>query len=84
MSQTLPASSAQTRASDLTSTNSGSPAGHRSPNPAANSAVSTAPAAARRISSASLLGDGRAIEIEHGGRIYQLRITQLNKLILTA
>jgi hypothetical protein len=30
------------------------------------------------------MGEGRAIEIEHGGRVYQLRITQLNKLILTA
>jgi hemin uptake protein HemP len=38
----------------------------------------------KRLSSTSLMGDGRALEIEHGGRIYQLRITQLNKLILTA
>jgi len=27
---------------------------------------------------------GRELEIEHGGRVYRLRITQLNKLILTA
>lgn len=49
-------------------------------------ADSTTPAgsAPRRVSSATLMGDGRSIEIEHGGRIYQLRITQLNKLILTA
>lgn len=40
--------------------------------------------APRRVSSATLMGEGRSIEIEHGGRIYQLRITQLNKLILTA
>jgi len=49
-------------------------------------ACSAAPAssAPRRVSSANLMGDARSIEIEHGGRIYQLRITQLNKLILTA
>jgi len=40
--------------------------------------------APKRVSSTSLMGEGRALEIEHGGRIYQLRITQLNKLILTA
>jgi hemin uptake protein HemP len=28
--------------------------------------------------------DRREVEIEHAGRIYRLRITQLNKLILTA
>lgn len=38
----------------------------------------------KRITSASLIGDGREVEIEHCGRIYRLRITQLNKLILTA
>ncbi|MYM98230.1 hemin uptake protein HemP [Duganella vulcania] len=38
----------------------------------------------KRITSASLMGDGREVEIEHSGRIYRLRITQLNKLILTA
>jgi len=38
----------------------------------------------KRITSASLMEDGREIEIEHAGRIYRLRITQLNKLILTA
>ncbi|MYM38311.1 hemin uptake protein HemP [Duganella qianjiadongensis] len=46
--------------------------------------TTTASNAPRRVSSATLMGDGRSIEIEHGGRIYQLRITQLNKLILTA
>lgn len=70
MSQNLPAPSAPTRAS----------------NPAASNKThaSTSTAAPRRVSSAVLMGDGRAIEIEHGGRVYQLRITQLNKLILTA
>lgn len=38
----------------------------------------------RRITSANLLQDKREVEIEHAGKIYRLRITQLNKLILTA
>ncbi len=38
----------------------------------------------RRITSANLLQDRREVEIEHGGKVYRLRITQLNKLILTA
>lgn len=39
---------------------------------------------ATRIKSEDLLRDQREIEIEHQGRIYRLRVTQLNKLILTA
>lgn len=39
---------------------------------------------ARRITSETLLQQGREIEIEHSGKIYRLRVTQLNKLILTA
>jgi len=38
----------------------------------------------RRYTTAGLMEDQREIEIEHAGRIYRLRITQLNKLILTA
>ena len=38
----------------------------------------------KRVSSAGLMESGRELEIEHAGRIYRLRITQLNKLILTA
>jgi hemin uptake protein HemP len=38
----------------------------------------------KRTNSASLMEGGREMEIEHSGRIYRLRITQLNKLILTA
>lgn len=38
----------------------------------------------KRVSSASLMEGGRELEIEHAGRTYRLRITQLNKLILTA
>lgn len=40
--------------------------------------------APRRFTTAGLMQDQREIEIEHAGRIYRLRITQLNKLILTA
>ena len=48
-----------------------------------------APAAAgvqavRRITSEALLHARREVEIEHAGKIYRLRVTQLNKLILTA
>ena len=53
---------------------------------AAHPVTAAAPAAkpVKRISSASLMEGGRELEIEHGGRVYRLRITQLNKLILTA
>jgi len=57
--------------------------------PAARVPVRQAPVAApqqplRRYTTAGLMEDQREIEIEHAGRIYRLRITQLNKLILTA
>lgn len=45
--------------------------------PAAGSTVA-------RIKSRELLQDMREVEIDHEGRIYRLRLTQLNKLILTA
>jgi hemin uptake protein HemP len=38
----------------------------------------------QRISSEDLFRQMREIEIDHEGRIYRLRLTQLNKLILTA
>ncbi|KQQ33310.1 hemin transporter HemP [Duganella sp. Leaf126] len=38
----------------------------------------------KRVSSAGLMDGGRELEIEHAGRVYRLRVTQLNKLILTA
>lgn len=38
----------------------------------------------RRITSSALLQEEKTLEIEHGGKIYRLRVTQLNKLILTA
>ncbi|MFZ6768696.1 hemin uptake protein HemP [Undibacterium sp. Di26W] len=37
-----------------------------------------------RLKSADLMQQKREVEIDHEGRIYRLRITQLNKLILTA
>lgn len=37
-----------------------------------------------RISSRDLFRQMREVEIAHEGRIYRLRLTQLNKLILTA
>ena len=38
----------------------------------------------RDRTSAGLMQDQREVEIEHGSKIYRLRITQLGKLILTA
>jgi hemin uptake protein HemP len=50
--------------------------------------VTPAPAvmqrATPRIRSKDLFQRMREVEIEHEGRIYRLRVTQLNKLILTA
>lgn len=37
-----------------------------------------------RINSRDLFRQMREVEIAHEGRIYRLRVTQLNKLILTA
>lgn len=37
-----------------------------------------------RIKSEDLFQQQREIEIDHQGRIYRLRLTQMNKLILTA
>lgn len=39
---------------------------------------------AMRIKSEELFRHQREVEIDHQGRIYRLRLTQLNKLILTA
>jgi len=41
-------------------------------------------AAPQRIASESLLGPGRELVIVHNGREYRLRLTQNDKLILTA
>lgn len=37
-----------------------------------------------RLNSHDLLQQSKAVEIEHDGKIYELRLTRLNKLILTA
>lgn len=37
-----------------------------------------------RIRSEDLFRQQREVEIDHQGRIYRLRLTQMNKLILTA
>lgn len=37
-----------------------------------------------RLKSDDLMQQMREVEIDHEGRIYRLRVTQLNKLILTA
>ena len=37
-----------------------------------------------RIKSSDLFQKSREIEIDHEGRIYRMRLTNLNKLILTA
>jgi len=54
------------------------------PTAAAAPAAQQPTPALRRFTTAGLMQDQREIEIEHAGRIYRLRITQLNKLILTA
>lgn len=55
------------------------PAGSTIPAPARSTA-----APVRRLTSAGLMQDQREVEIEHGDKVYRLRITQLGKLILTA
>ncbi|WP_227470373.1 hemin uptake protein HemP [Massilia sp. YMA4] len=57
--------------------------------PATPATAATQPSArqpqpVQRFTTAGLMQDRREVEIEHAGRIYRLRITQLNKLILTA
>ncbi len=42
------------------------------------------PAKPVRLNSHDLLRQAKAVEIEHDGKIYELRLTRLNKLILTA
>lgn len=51
--------------------------------PAAPGSAAAAPPV-QRIKSQDLLQRAREVEIDHEGRIYRLRLTQLNKLILTA
>lgn len=49
-----------------------------------DSAEQSAPAGKLRIKSEDLFRQGREVEIEHAGRIYRMRLTNQNKLILTA
>jgi hemin uptake protein HemP len=37
-----------------------------------------------RFDSRHLFGDGKSVHIEHEGKVYELRVTRLGKLILTA
>lgn len=46
--------------------------------------AAAATAAIVRLQSRDLFAHAREVEIDHGGRIYKLRLTQQNKLILTA
>ncbi|KIF81245.1 hypothetical protein TSA66_11100 [Noviherbaspirillum autotrophicum] len=50
--------------------------------PPSDADLNAAPVA--RIKSEDLFRQAREVEIDHQGRIYRLRLTQLNKLILTA
>ncbi|WP_228893511.1 hemin uptake protein HemP [Pseudoduganella aquatica] len=52
--------------------------------PAAARSAAPAASSVRRLTSAGLMQDQREVEIEHGNKVYRLRITQLGKLILTA
>ncbi|MBI3730411.1 MAG: hemin uptake protein HemP [Burkholderiales bacterium] len=51
---------------------------------ATTAATNQTPKEIPRIKSGDLMQQKRELEIDHAGRIYRLRITQLNKLILTA
>jgi hemin uptake protein HemP len=42
------------------------------------------PAQPTRLTSADLLRQAKSVQIEHAGKIYELRVTRLGKLILTA
>jgi hemin uptake protein HemP len=56
-----------------------------SPTPTTSAAKApTPPAAPLRLNSHDLLQQAKAVQIEHDGKIYELRVTRLNKLILTA
>ena len=54
------------------------------PRTAPSSMTATRPGASpRRMTSAQLLDGGTEVEIEHRGSMYRLRLTSLDKLILT-
>lgn len=53
------------------------------PKPPAQMSSSSAPTQRPRIESGALLQGASAVEIEHAGQRYLLRVTRENKLILT-
>ncbi len=53
-------------------------------NPSSPAPAPASPAQPVRLNSQDLLRTAKAVEIEHDGKIYQLRVTRLGKLILTA
>lgn len=55
-----------------------------SPAPASAGADASGAGTTIRLQSRDLFAQAREVEIDHGGRIYKLRLTQQNKLILTA
>lgn len=55
-----------------------------SPEPERKESSRTVDNAVQRIKSQDLFQQRHEIEIDHEGRIYRLRLTQHNKLILTA
>lgn len=55
-----------------------------SPAPASAGTGAGGAGATARLQSRDLFAQAREVEIDHGGRIYKLRLTQQNKLILTA
>jgi len=56
----------------------------QSPSTPVDAAVCAPDGPPLRIKSTELLQQRREVEIDHEGRIYRLRLTHLNKLILTA
>lgn len=52
--------------------------------PAAPTRPAPAVPAPPRLNSRDLLQQAKSVQIEHDGKIYELRVTRLNKLILTA
>lgn len=54
------------------------------PDPGARASAGTPGALPVRLDSKDLFRQAREVEIAHEGRVYRLRLTQLNKLILTA
>ena len=56
---------------------------YRSPSAPAEAGRTAPVTSPPRISTASLFGAGRELQIEHAGALYRLRITRQDKLILT-